>query len=164
MAKKELDAKTLLAQIEMEEATAFAAFEEKQKEARERKLAGVLNPIRKELEAQKKIRDEAEVLIDSLQKQIDGITGQTTKKPKGKGAPRTRWTDEQKTTMAQKLYDHLKKKGDEVEAGELNKLIPSDAPSNLKTAGAVQKYWNSSNKDKQIKWNGQKRNSRYSLA
>jgi predicted acyl esterase len=151
--KKPTDPKELLQQIEEQEREAFAEFERKQKEKREKALADIIEPLRKRRnEAAQQVNDLNSEIAD-LDKQIGSLTGQKPAR-QSSGKRRRRMTDDDKLKIARLMFGNLEK-GKRYSAGDLGKATDG-VP-----VREIVRVWNDANPKQKIQKEGNKATTRY---
>lgn len=152
---KATDPKELLKALEAEEAEAMKEFETKLKEQREKKMAAVIDPLKKERGELAAQRNDIDIRIAELDKQISALTGVKVKGGMGSsGKRRKRMTDEEKLQVATIMYGAMNK-GKEYSAGDLE-----NSADGLPVARLVD-IWNAAHKDKKIAVTGNRATRRY---
>lgn len=151
MAKTATDPKAFLKSIEAEEAQALAEFQAKLKGQREKKLADIIDPLKKKRGELASQRNDIDIEIAKLDKQISELTGV---KPKEAGKRRRRLSDHEKLEIATVMYGAMSK-GKEYSAGDLEK-----SADGVPVARLVD-LWNTSHPDKKISMSGNRATRRY---
>lgn len=151
MAKTATDPKELLKKFEAEEAKALADFQAKLKEQRDKKLADLLKPLKEERGELASKRNEIDIRIAKLDKEISELTGI---KPKEAGKRAKRKSKEEKLQIATIMYGAMTE-GTKYPARELEKSADGVPVPQLVA------IWNKANKDKKISMSGNRSTRRY---